>query len=119
MTQYDSDVLQKEADRIYDKADNKRWAYGSAGFVLGMFGLAGIASGNPHPEPNWAWLVFLAIPTLTGYFVGREAAHRLHVKAQLILVHVQIERNSRPQNQALLPTTTAVTPAASHPSRQP
>lgn len=97
MTEYNPYVLQEEADRIYKKADGKQWAYAMAGVMVGALGLAGITANNPNPEPNWAWLIIIVIPALFGFFVGRDAAHRLRVKAQLVLVQVQIEKNTRPQ----------------------
>jgi hypothetical protein len=91
---YDPRIIVEMADRLYDAADTVEWSYALAFGVLGA--AAGFALGFVLPN-HW-------IPTIAGvlvvggigYWIGQQRAFSLRLHAQLMLVNVQIEANTRP-----------------------
>jgi hypothetical protein len=97
MTNYDPNVLQKEVDRIYSKANGMIYSYGVFGFLVGAVILAVLSQGdfNRASQLDIFSVGLVAVCTLIGAYLGKEAGHRLRVRAQLMLVNMQIEKNTR------------------------
>lgn len=97
-TEYDADIIQEQADLLYDKADR---AVLASIIIVGVLGvLAGAAAFYLLAERSEALSIVLAlgapiVGAVIGATVGEGRAFKLRSQAQQFLVLVATERNTR------------------------
>lgn len=91
MTDYDANIIQEFADRLYKKASAITFQYAFIGAIL-----VGGALGAAVQQPAFAG-IGLFIGALIGAMMGREKAFQYRLQAQTALCQAQIAANtSRP-----------------------
>lgn len=102
MTKYDSKILYEFADRLYDEANSIIWSYTTIGAIIGI--VLGVITGflvKNVPDENTGGVGFIVaifasvILGVIGFYMGKEKAFSLKLKAQRILCMVKIEENTR------------------------
>lgn len=92
--EYDAKVIEDFAMRLYKKASAIVLQYCVAGALVGS--LAGAAVGRAMDEHAGAGALAGAIViALLSYSAGQEKAFQLKLQAQVALVQVQIEKNTK------------------------
>ena len=94
MIEYDPEVIQKYATRLYRRANSMMAAYALAGLVLG--GLGGTMLGEAMMAASTTpALIGAAIGAVVGWMLASARAETLKLMAQQALCHVRIEQNTR------------------------
>jgi uncharacterized membrane protein (Fun14 family) len=101
MAEYDPQILQKFADRLYSQAATEIASCTVLGFLVGAvagYALAKVAAGTVANDYVGACaLVVGLIAALVGVLIGRGRAFHLKLEAQRTLCQLQTEKNTRPK----------------------
>ena len=93
--QYDAEVIQQFAARLYKRAASIVFAYSFLGFLLGIVGGGAAATSVAGSGGGMIFLVIgAALGLLIGFMLGQEKAFALKLEAQVALCQCQIERNT-------------------------
>ena len=96
MPDYDESILLRMSERLYGRAVRVLVYLSLLGAVIGAIGGAALASGAQDGGVTLLGLVMGGFfGALVGFVVAMERAFMLRLQAQMILVQVQIERNTR------------------------
>jgi len=100
MAEYDPQIVQKFADRLYSQAAGIIGLSAVLGFLIGT--VAGGAVGNATAKQGTGTYILIGgiIATLIGWLIGRERAFHLKLEAQRALCQLQIEKNTRVRESA-------------------
>lgn len=96
MYKFDAKILQNYAGQLYRSAASISWKYAIGGYILGsVFGstLGGLT--NSIPTKVVSVLLNGFIGMVIGYYIGKEKANNEKAKANMILLQLQIEENTR------------------------
>lgn len=98
MPNYEAEVLEEFAERMYSKAAGATVHYAFLGIVIGLavawiLGLLQLSKGTVG---STVWLVCGSVGAIGGVFVGIDRAFWWKLEAQRVLVLKQIEANTRP-----------------------
>lgn len=91
--EYNPDIIQQFAQRLYNKAHWLELSYCLVGLALGFIAPALFAS----QSPGGSLFIGAAIGGFVGYQIGAGAGLRYRIEAQQALCLAQIEKNTRPQ----------------------
>lgn len=89
-TEYDPELIQKLADKLYSQAKTAIAIATFLGLVVG--GVGGFSSSNGS---GVAAIIGLVIGGVIGFLLGQSRAFSLRVQAQIALCQRQIEYNTR------------------------
>ena len=92
-TSYDPAVVQRFADRLYERAAGIILLYSVLGILVGV--AAGGGVNRVRPGGLVVIVVGAVIGGVVGFVIGSEKAFWLRLQAQTALCQVQIERNPR------------------------
>lgn len=106
MTKYNPAVLQEYADSLYAKAFWATFKCGVTGAIIGIV-LAWVLNGisatrvglSQTSNPDAAMVVFGLVTTLIGVAIGQRRSFEFRLRAQTVLCQMQIERNTRRDEQ--------------------
>ena len=96
MTDYDPDIIQEFADRLYSRATQIVIVAAIVGALLGLgagFSISRLVFGGSGTDLTA--LVVVVLGGVVGYLVGRERSFILRLQAQTALCQVRIEKNTR------------------------
>lgn len=92
---FDPRVIHEMAESLYGAAESAEWSYP---LVFGLVGAAtGFTFGLPLGYPRIGAVAGAVLFGAVGYWVGQQRSFSLRLQAQLMLVHTQIEENTRPK----------------------
>ena len=97
MAQYDPTILQKFADKMYLRAYSLIAVYTVFGLILGCLVGALIPSFSRGSDAWTIGPILGVIGAVLGFIMGVEKAFWLKMEAQKALCQLQIELNTRPQ----------------------
>jgi hypothetical protein len=97
MADYDPQILQKFADKLYSQAGSEIAAWTILGFLVGVIGGAAVGSALARDYLGACVLGFGLIAALIGLLIGRGRAFHLKLEAQRTLCQLQVEKNTRPK----------------------
>ncbi|MFZ2875057.1 MAG: hypothetical protein WAZ94_11320 [Phycisphaerales bacterium] len=103
MTQYDSQILQKFADKLYARANGIIVAWTLIGLIAGGVGGAFIESAVRTGNGVVIIAVAAVLCAILGFAMGSSRAFLLKLQAQQALCQRQIELNTRPKGEAAVP----------------
>ena len=110
MAEYDPQILQKFADRLYSQAAGVIAPLAIAGFLIGAVAGGAVGSAIAKQLIGTLMLVGGIIAGLIGWQIGRERAFHLKLEAQRTLCHLQIEKNTRIKESTTPPLVKEKTP---------
>jgi hypothetical protein len=93
-TQYDPNVINTFADRLYERAKSLAVGYGLFGFLIGAGAGAGVAAAVSAP-PFVLALMGGAVGIGFGVAIARDMAFKIRLTAQQALCQVKIEEGIR------------------------
>lgn len=91
---YDPDIVQQFAQRLYGKAERLELLYSAIGGALFAF-ISSLSDSVRYD--GWPILVAAGIGIFIGHSIGSSAGLRYRIEAQQALCFAQIEKNTRPQ----------------------
>lgn len=92
--EYDAKIIEEFAIRLYKRASSIILQYSVMGALLGA--LVGAVAGRAMGDyAGTGALVGAIVVAFIGYVAGQEKAFQLKLQAQVALVQVQIERNTK------------------------
>jgi len=98
MPSFDPSIIHNVAKNLYKQASSVTRAYSLFGALLGgAIAFAGL-SGVPQPVQPSAYILpafIFAMFGIIGFYIGKNRAFALKLKAQKILLDLQIEKNTR------------------------
>lgn len=89
-TEYDPELIQKLADKLYSQAKTAIWLSTLVGFIAG----GSIGFSASHGSGVGA-IIGIVLGAVVGYIIGQSRAFSLRVQAQIALCQRQIELNTR------------------------
>lgn len=98
MPAYDPSIIEKFADKLYDRGENIIWKWGCLGMLAGGFAAFMVLRSLgelPPPLGLGVLIVGIIIGLAFGRSIGTDRAFHLFLQAQTALCQVQIERNTR------------------------
>lgn len=91
---YDPEIIQQFAQRLYRKAERIELLYSSIGGVI--FAFVSSLSDSVRYD-GWPILVAAGVGIFIGHSIGSSSGLRYRIEAQQALCFAQIEKNTRPQ----------------------
>lgn len=92
MVQYDRDLIQKFAEKLYKKANGVIASYTIVGLLLGAVG--GYFLGDSMGGGMTTTVIVAVVVALIGFAIGQEKAFMLKLQAQTALCQMKIEQNT-------------------------
>ena len=93
MANYDPQVIQKFADKLYSQANTAVFLSTIIGVLIG--GAVGYSAGVNSPNGGTFAMVGAVVTGLLGLVVGLQRSFTLRVQAQIALCQMKIEENTR------------------------
>lgn len=100
-TEFDAQIIEEFARRLYKRASSMIVSYTAAGILLGLIAGAAVSMfgtqerGGDQAPNAVAAIVGALLAGAMGYAAGQSKAFQIRLQAQMALCQLQIEKNTR------------------------